>query len=91
MNLKVYHAKEPNFREDEPREFSDANFELVALVECGQFEEVFYLTNHVDHPWWENEGVTCIKQGRSTSVGDVVVTSDGTKFLCRGAGWGVFE
>jgi len=91
MKLKVYHAREPNFRDDEPQEFSDANFELVALVECSQLEDVFYLTNHVDHSWWENEGVTAVKKGRSTSVGDVVVTEDDTKFLCRGTGWGVFE
>lgn len=91
MQLKVYHAREPNFRDDEPQEFNDANFELVAEVECAQFEDVFYLTNHVDHAWWENEGVTCVKQSRSTSVGDVVVTEDGTKFLCRGTGWGVFQ
>lgn len=91
MQLKVYHAREPSFRDDEPQEFNDANFELVAEVECGALEDVFYLTNHVDHAWWENEGVTCVKQSRSTSVGDVVVTEDGTKFLCRGTGWGVFE
>lgn len=91
MKLKVYHAREPNFRDDEPQEFCDANFELVAEVECPELGDVFYLTNHVDHAWWENEGVTCVKQSRSTSVGDVVVAGDGTKFLCRGAGWGVFE
>ena len=90
MKLKVYHAKQPTFGFGEPQEFSDANFDLVAEVVCPGLEDVFYLTNHVDHAWWENEGVTCIKQSRSTSVGDVVVAEDDTRFLCRGTGWGVF-
>jgi len=90
MKLKVYHARKPNFRDDGIPIFNDDNFELVARVECGQLEDVFYLTNHVEHAWWENEGVDCVKESRSTSVGDVVVTEDGTKFLCRGAGWGIF-
>ena len=52
MKLKVFHAREPNFRDDKPQEFNDINFELVALVECQELGEVFYLTNHVDHDWW---------------------------------------
>lgn len=40
-------------------------------------EEAFCLTNHIDCPWWENEGVTKMLLGpeRSTSVGDVVVVN----------------
>lgn len=37
-------------------------------------DRVFELTNHIEHPWWENEGVrmlrTSILSTRSTSVGD---------------------
>jgi len=90
MKLKVYHAKEPNFRDDVEVPWDEDNFDLVAEVECGGLEDVFYLTNHVDQAWWENPGVTCLKQSRSTSVGDVVVAEDGTRFLCRGTGWGVY-
>lgn len=90
MKLKVYHTKEPSFRPGDPVEFNDENFELVAEVECGELDDVFQLTNHIDHDWWDNKGVTLIKQSRSTSVGDVVVASDGQKFRCLMAGWGTF-
>jgi hypothetical protein len=90
MKLKVYHATNPTFGFREPPEFNDENFELVAHVECGKLEDVFYLTNHVEHAWWENPGVTLVKESRSTSIGDVVVAEDGTVFLCRDFGWGVF-
>jgi len=90
MKLKVYHAKQPNFRDDIPVDFDDDKFDLVAEVEVEEFGEVFFLTNHVDYAWWENESVTCIKQSRSTSIGDVVVAPDGQKFRCLGSGWGTF-
>ena len=90
MKLKVYHARTPSFLDSNPIEFDDDKFDLVAEVECKQLAEVFFLTNHVDDAWWENEGVTCIKESRSTSVGDVVVASDGQKFRCLGSGWGTF-
>jgi len=90
MKLKVYHAKNPTFLDTRPVEFTDKNFELVAEVECENFGDVFYLTNHVDHEWWKNTGVECIKRSRSTSVGDVVVAEDGQRFRCLSVGWGVF-
>lgn len=90
MKLKVYHAKEPNFGRGEPVEFNDENFDLVADVECANLADVFPLTNHIDDPWWGNAGVTLVKESRSTSIGDVVVASDGQRFRCLTAGWGVF-
>lgn len=94
MKFKVYHAKEPNFRDDDEGliEFNEDNFELVAEVECpaDQYGDVFRLTNHIDEAWWENPEVTCIKQSRSTSVGDMMVAADGVRFRCMGIGWGTF-
>jgi hypothetical protein len=90
MKLKVYHAKEPNFGMGEPIEFNDDNFDLVAEVECENLGDVFRLTNHIDESWWKNEGVTLVKESRSTSIGDVVVASDDQKFRCLDAGWGTF-
>jgi len=41
-------------------------------------EKAFALTTHIDCPWWENKGTITYKKSRSTSVGDVIVTYDGT-------------
>lgn len=64
--------------------------------------EVFPLTNSIDGPWWENEGVTAnfdspaffeveehpgVKGTRSTSVGDVILLSDGRWLRCASVGW----
>ncbi len=61
--------------------------------------DVFYLTNSVDGPWWENEPVTPNfdspaffevkgrKGTRSTSVGDVILLSDGRWLRCASVGW----
>ena len=41
-------------------------------------EQVFALTNHVDHPWTDNPEVVWLATSRirSTSVGDVIVSSE---------------
>tara|TARA_B100000683_G_scaffold266450_1_gene298715 strand:+ start:149 stop:523 length:375 start_codon:yes stop_codon:yes gene_type:complete len=61
--------------------------------------QVFPLTNSIDGPWWENEGVTPNfdspafreiegrKGTRSTSVGDVILLSDGRWLRCASFGW----
>tara|TARA_B100000683_G_scaffold251668_1_gene267902 strand:- start:347 stop:697 length:351 start_codon:yes stop_codon:yes gene_type:complete len=63
------------------------------------FAEVFRLTNSIDGPWWENEGVTANfdspafreiegrKGTRSTSVGDMILLSDGSWKRCASFGW----
>lgn len=68
-------------------------FVPVAKVEVGSKGEgralgiAFERTNHIDEPWWENDGVERIgPETRSTSVGDVVVL-DGQAWACRSAGW----
>jgi hypothetical protein len=60
----------------------------VAEVEADGIEKVFELTNHIDHDWTTNEGVTAFgRQQRSTSVGDIVINNNGTQLLCASLGW----
>lgn len=84
---KVYHATNPTFGTT-PQDFPDS-YELVAVVECENLGEVFEKTNHIDRPWFENDGVICVKESRSTSVGDVVEL-DGKRYLCAPCGWDEF-
>jgi len=55
--------------------------EAVAEVEINPFEndpeailnQVYKDTNHIDCPWWENDGVKALRgDARSTSIGDVI-------------------
>ena len=41
-------------------------------------EQVFTLTNHIDHPWTDNPEVVWLATSRirSTSVGDIIVSSE---------------
>lgn len=96
--FSVFHKIDPDFRDtSDPVNFPEG-FEQVATVETpdtglrggGDLGNVFYLTNHVTHEWWLNEGVTLIKESRSTSVGDVVVDAAGNRFLCAKMGWRKF-
>lgn len=83
---EVFHDKvfDPSWRN---RTFPD-DFVKVAETETDDLEDVFYLTNHVNCAWWENEGVRRIgPECRSTSSGDVVVLKDGTVMVCRTIGW----
>lgn len=54
------------------------DLELVAMVRIPKglgLNKVFELTNHIDHDWTENPGVTAIDpqaRHRSTSVGDLI-------------------
>lgn len=49
-------------------------------------EEVFQLTNHINKPWWENEGVTLVKESRSTSVGDIIMIGN-RRFMAHNVSW----
>ena len=90
--VSVYHAHNPSFgRYDSP--FNSKTYKLVALVDVpeGHSERdwAYQHTNHIDCPWWENEGVTLVVEPkqRSTSVGDVVVLSRGQILRCANFGW----
>lgn len=85
---KVYQVADPSFG-SESHVFPD-EYSLVATVDSENLDKVFTLTNTIDHPWWNNEGVTkeFVGEGcRSTSVGDVVIREDGTKYICESIGW----
>ena len=71
-----------------PPAFPD-DYTMVAVVEGEDVETAYRLTNHIDAPWWENEGVTLIgnPEHRSTSTGDVVVMPNGQVLRCDNAGW----
>jgi hypothetical protein len=71
-----------------PTTFPD-DYKMVAIVVGMDVETAYRLTNHIDSPWWENEGVTLIgnPEHRSTSVGDVVIMSDGRVLRCEPQGW----
>ena len=82
---KVFHATKPTFGYGLTPKWPE-EYQLVAELETESLEEAFNLTNHVNCAWWDNEGVKLVKQSRSTSVGDIVITSEGT-FLCEEVGW----
>ena len=92
MLFAVFHAKKPNFGLFEHVEFSDETFDLVALVEAEHGGHVYERTNNIEGSWFNNEGVSVIKESRSTSIGDVVQqVSDGKLFRCDMAGWTEME
>jgi hypothetical protein len=69
------------------------DYVMVAVVEGDSVDMAYQLTNHIDHAWWENAGVTLIgePEHRSTSVGDVVVMDDGRVLRCANCGWDEME
>lgn len=92
--FKIYHSK--NWELNSQLHFLNCEFYVahkdlydhVANVDCDSVGQTFQLTNHIDFSWWENEGVTLIKESRSTSVGDVVEDTETDKlWLCCGVGW----
>jgi hypothetical protein len=91
-NFAVFHKIDSDFGidwlgEKAPTSVKLADFEKVAEVRTDAIGEVFRLTNHIDWAWWENPEVTLTKKSRSTSVGDLVITSDGLAYLCDWSGW----
>ena len=92
--FKIYHSKKCELNSQ--LHFLNCEFyfahknlyDHVANVDCNSVGQTFQLTNHIDFSWWENEGVTLIKESRSTSVGDVVEDMKTNKlWLCCSVGW----
>ncbi|HQN17583.1 MAG TPA: hypothetical protein PKV86_00525 [Syntrophobacteraceae bacterium] len=88
----VYHLTEDafsRFNRGEECRFQD-DYALVAQVCCRALGEVFNLTNHIDKPWQQNDGVQEVNpqmKKRSTSVGDVVLWDDkGVYYLVANLG-----
>jgi hypothetical protein len=90
MKYTVYHAVNPTFGFGEKPNFPE-DYKKVAVVETNHLEEVFRITNHIDHDWTDNPEVVGLivttRTPRSTSVGDVVVDEDGVAHYCAGCGW----
>lgn len=92
--FQVYHLRNSLFAVgDEVPEFNERNYMLVAAVAASHIEDVYMLTNHIDRPWPQNEGVLLINPSsspRSTSVGDVIIEENGVRNICDIVGWKVF-
>jgi len=82
--IKVWHAIKPTFGFSQLAFPTD--YELVAHVDTDDLDVAFELTNHISNEWWLNEDVQCVKQGRSTSVGDVLELNN-KLYRCEMAGW----
>lgn len=90
MKYEVYHAFNPTFSDSKPCQFP-SEFEKVAEVECENLGCLYKLTNHINSDWTTNPEVKWRKGSgrntRSTSVGDVVVDSNGNALMCMSVGW----
>ena len=70
-------------------------YEVVAVVDVADYQpdEAFRLTNNIDKNWAENGKVfptpSVMERGgcRNTSVGDVLVLSNGRRLLLSSYGW----
>lgn len=92
--IKIYHN--PNFLDnpflrDETvavQIASSPELQHVANLDTDDINKAFELTNHIDHDWRENDGVTFVgtKDPRSSSVGDVF-EKDGIKFVVAACGF----
>jgi hypothetical protein len=93
MKYTVWHAIVPTFgiRQVTIECWPHPNYAMVAEVEASNLEEVFELTNHIDHDWTTNRSVKVIgDKHRSTSVGDIVEVN-GHFWLCENCGWTAIE
>lgn len=78
--VTVWHANKPTWEVETSPVWEAANYTLVAVVdpdpetgEPASLDRAYFLTNHIDHAWWDNEGVSRVgPECRSTSVGDVI-------------------
>jgi len=87
--IRVFHCLDPRAMIPgvEPRRFPDG-YRAVATVQTDDLEVAFELTNTIHCAWWENEGVEAlIGPCRSSSVGDVFVKEDNSRWLVLGAEW----
>lgn len=77
------------FREGDAPRFPE-DYDLVARVEVEDPEDLdraYELTNHIDRPWFDNEGVSVVRRGRSTSVADVIVSEGVAYRVARPVGY----
>jgi hypothetical protein len=92
--VTVWHANNPTWRTSDSPAWNPDNYTMVAIIaadsETGgsvELETAYYLTQHLSHHWWENEGVTLVSEKtRSTSVGDVIFR-DGKPYMVASFGF----
>lgn len=99
--IKVYHFDHEKASRDKRWEvfsgkvvptFNKLNYKLVAIAETDDLDRAYYLTNHIDKDWTTNYHVTAVNgKHRSTSVGDVLVKADGTRFYVAPVGFDKME
>ncbi len=92
MIVRLYHAMTTETRwECNPETWTERphDYKAIADVEVEDYNEVFGLTNHIEHDWTTNRGVSMLVEGpqRSTSVGDVYEMEDGSALMVAGAGF----
>ena len=75
---------------DKPAILGNVKVTAVAHVETGSLEEAYRLTNNIDTGWEENKKVQVIgmtKNHRSTSVGDILMDTDGGFHIVEPSGF----
>ena len=77
----VYHANDVLEANLPPamRWYADTSMYYTHIADIvAPLEQVFPLTNHIDHPWTDNPEVVWFATSRirSTSVGDIIVSSE---------------
>lgn len=82
---RVFHRTVNRFSEFDR---DNAGFVHAANVQAGSLDEVYLITNTVDHPWTQNEGVdSIVGPTRSTSVGDEIEAPDGSRWAVASRGF----
>ena len=77
----VYHANDVLEANLPPamRWYADKSMYYTHVADVvAPLEQIFTLTNHIDHPWTDNPEVVWLATSRirSTSVGDIIVSSE---------------
>lgn len=103
--IKVYHATSlmaqnygysealDNLKKREPGTFWKVmGYNFVASVDTNELDTAFSETNHIDWEWWRNPTILETDtrfSSRSTSVGDLLITEDGTEYIVERAGFSI--
>lgn len=93
INYQIEHLEQTG-----ERRIIEARVTPVAIVESDSMDDAYRLTNTIDEAWDKNEGVRALgrvgQSGkiivsglRSTSVGDILMTSDGEFYIVESAGF----
>lgn len=91
MEFEVWHAKPDKIKFGMgPRPVWPDDYDRVAVVHCDTKERVFHDTNHITHPWQNNDSIHWHRSDseRSTSVDDVIIEHPpGVAYRCEMVGW----